>query len=400
MKNIIVILALGLFAFQANAQLKVISNGKVGIAGITNPQFECEVDGRLKVHGNELEVGSSVSTGAVAIKLGGGRATDGPANFDLVSDVSAFPNFGFRFNRATGGSTTMTHNGTAPFQIRALDAADILFLTNGNLVMNVDQSEQVGIGIGNPQSLLHVNGDIRHAGALISSDKRLKKDINKFDGGLAQVLKIQPYTYYYNGKGGIKSDELQYGVIAQEMQELLPEMVSSYEFQDFETTDEVHRAISTEEYLSVNTSAITYMLVNSIKEQQEIIEAKEERIADLETKFDELAALVSTLQKGGIAGTNVVNVDIHGSDLAVLEQNAPNPFNGQTTINYEIPTTSDKAQIVIYDENGRTVKSVQISHVGAGTLNVNAHDMPSGNYSYRLIVDGKQVATKKMVMAR
>ena len=399
MKNILIILVLGFLSFQMNAQIKVISNGKVGLAGITNPQFEAEVDGRFRVHGNELEVGSSTGAGAISIKLGGGRSADGPANFDLISDASAFPNFGFRFNRATGGSTTLTHNGTAPFQIRALDAADILFLTNGNLVMNVDQSEQVGIGIGNPQSLLHVNGDIQHAGALISSDRRLKKDINAFEAGLEQVLQIQPYSYYYNGKGGIKSDKLQFGVIAQEMQEVLPEMVSTYEYQAFETTDEVHKSVSSDEYLNVNTNAITYMLVNAIQEQQELIDARDERIADLEAQFAELAEVVQSIQKGTQIGSTT-DIELNGSDLASLNQNVPNPFNGQTQISYTLPLDAQNAQIVIFDNSGRRIKSVVLDHVGEGTLNINANDMPQGNYSYQLVVDGQLVSTKKMVMSR
>ena len=399
MKNILIILALGLFSLQGFSQIKVISNGKVGIAGITNPSFECEVDGRLRVHGAQLDLGSDAGGSGVAMNVGGGRTADGPASLDLVSDASAFPNFGFRFTRATGGSTTMTHRGTSPFQIRAQEAADILFLTNGNLVMNVDASEQVGIGIGNPQSLLHVNGDIQHAGALISSDKRLKRDINEFEGGLEKVLQIQPYTYFYNGKGGIKSDKLQFGVIAQEMQEVMPSMVDTYEFQDFETTDKSHNAVSTEEYLNVNTSAITYMLVNAIQEQQDIINAKDERISDLEAKFEELSEIVSSLQNT-IVSNNTTNVNLAGSDLAELGQNVPNPFNGNTQINYTIPQGTQDAQIVIYNTNGQLVKVVSIDHEGAGTLNVNATEMPSGNYSYQLKVDGRSVETKQMVMSR
>ena len=401
MKNILIVLALGLFSFQGYSQIKVISNGKVGLAGITNPVFEAEVDGRMKVHGSTLEVGSSSGAGTIAINLGGGRTAAGPATFDLINDGpgGSFTNFGFRFSRATSGSTTATHRGTAPFQFRAQEAADILFLTSGNLVMNVDASEQVGIGIGNPQSLLHVNGDIRHAGALISSDRRLKRDINEFEGGLDQIMQIQPYTYFYNGEGGIKSDELQFGVIAQEVQEVLPSMVSSYEFQEFETTDKSHKAISSEEYLSVNTGAMTYMLVNAIQEQQDIIEEREERIEELEARFEDLSAIVSELQNS-LSQSHTTNVDLSGSSLAELGQNVPNPFNGNTQINYTIPEGTQDAQIVIYNNNGQLIKVISIDHEGVGTLNVNATDMPSGNYSYQLKVDGRNVETKQMIMSR
>ena len=46
------------------------------------------------------------------------------------------------------------------------------------------------------------------------------------------------------------------------------------------------------------------------------------------------------------------------------------------------------------------IKTVNIEHRGEGTLRVNAVDIPSGTYTYDLVVDGRKVGTKKMVLAK
>jgi Mg2+ and Co2+ transporter CorA len=58
------------------------------------------------------------------------------------------------------------------------------------------------------------------------------------------------------------------GVAAQELQMIAPYMVGTY------TKDE-------EEYLNVNNSAMTYMLINAIKEQQQMIEELKKEVESL-----------------------------------------------------------------------------------------------------------------------
>jgi len=85
---------------------------------------------------------------------------------------------------------------------------------------------------------------------------------------------------------------------------------------------------------------------------------------------------------------------------ASLEQNTPNPFINTTTINYTLPKTFTTAQILISDKNGKVLKQVNVSGTGKGTLNVKAATLSSGTYDYSLIVDGRVVSTKQMLLAR
>ena len=50
------------------------------------------------------------------------------------------------------------------------------------------------------------------------------------------------------------------------------------------------------------------------------------------------------------------SVNISG---ASLEQNAPNPFNSNTVIRYNVPASASAAQIVVTNTNGNTVKHLR-----------------------------------------
>ena len=58
------------------------------------------------------------------------------------------------------------------------------------------------------------------------------------------------------------------------------------------------------------------------------------------------------------------------------------------------------AQIIITDYSGKVLKQINVSSAGKGMLNVNAATLASGAYNYSLIVDGKLIDTKKMVLAK
>ena len=105
----------------------------------------------------------------------------------------------------------------------------------------------------------------------IASDLRLKQDINPYTQGLQQLMQINPVTYHYNEKSGFDTKPEYVGIIAQDLQKIAPYMVSTVKRKDAD-------------YLGVDNGAMTYMLINAVKEQQEIIEALKKRIEVLERK--------------------------------------------------------------------------------------------------------------------
>jgi hypothetical protein len=89
-----------------------------------------------------------------------------------------------------------------------------------------------------------------------SSDRRLKKDITDYTDGLQTLLQIRPVRYYYTEASGLPSNTEYIGVVAQELQKIAPYMVFS----------------SDDNFLKVDFSATTYMLINATKQRQEVIE--------------------------------------------------------------------------------------------------------------------------------
>jgi hypothetical protein len=137
---------------------------------------------------------------------------------------------------------------------------------NGYERMRIDPDGYVGIGKNNPSHLLHLGSDdAAKPGSntwTIASDRRLKKDIKPFTDGLAVINKVNPVWFKYNGKGGLPDDGKNYaGIIAQEIKEIAPYMIDT--FIDSETKTE---------YFNYNGNAMTYLLVNAVKEQQSQIQ--------------------------------------------------------------------------------------------------------------------------------
>lgn len=87
-------------------------------------------------------------------------AANDVALFDLTSDYTNFPDFGFRFLRDGSGNTVMQHKGTGSLSINTIEAAPIGFATTSTVRMSITAAGNVGIGTTNPNSLLSVNGKV------------------------------------------------------------------------------------------------------------------------------------------------------------------------------------------------------------------------------------------------
>jgi hypothetical protein len=84
--------------------------------------------------------------------------------------------------------------------------------------------------------------------------------------------------------------------------------------------------------------------------------------------------------------------------MGALSQNNPNPAKGTTRIGYSVPSGANRAQLLLTDKLGRLVKTIPVAPAAAGTAVLNTSLLSSGVYNYSLVVDGKTVETKKMVV--
>ncbi|MFA7123642.1 MAG: S8 family serine peptidase [Candidatus Delongbacteria bacterium] len=84
-----------------------------------------------------------------------------------------------------------------------------------------------------------------------------------------------------------------------------------------------------------------------------------------------------------------------------LEQNYPNPFNPETNISYSINEKSD-VELTVFNMKGAAVATLvkKTQDKGNYTMNFNAVDLNSGLYFYKLKINDKFVATKKMLLIK
>lgn len=174
------------------------------------------------------------------------------------------------------------------------------FYTNSTKRMVILNGGNVGIGMSSPAFKLEVNGTAAKPGGgswTATSDSRLKQNIRPYTDGLNTLLRINPVTYHYNEKSGYDIDAQHIGVIAQELQPIAPYMV----------TESPIKAEDSSPYLTVDNSAMTYMLINAIKEQQEMIDhlnkenaaliAKTDKLEQIEAELLEIKAMLRELSK-------------------------------------------------------------------------------------------------------
>lgn len=122
----------------------------------------------------------------------------------------------------------------------------------------------------------------------VTSDRRLKTDIKPYTNGLSDLMKIKPVWFTYNGQANMPK-ETGVGVIAQELQEVAPYMIKPWTYRDAKGTET--------EYLGVDNGAMTYMLINSVQEQQKLIETQSAENKELKAMILELQQRLEKLEK-------------------------------------------------------------------------------------------------------
>jgi trimeric autotransporter adhesin len=132
----------------------------------------------------------------------------------------------------------------------------------GQLVLYND-----GLAPGTPAGVFDVSG------VYTASDRRLKQDIKPLSAdALSKVLALQPVTYAY-----LNQQQQMPGLIAQEVQKILPELVKSVSAHNGNT-----------DYLTVNYSALTPVIIKAMQEQQSQIDAQKQQIDALMKRLDAL----------------------------------------------------------------------------------------------------------------
>ncbi len=236
------------------------------------------------------------------------------------------------------------------------------------------------------------------------SDARFKKNIKENVPGLAFINQLHAITYTIdvtnlrNFLGEDRQDEttaegktvreknpeaealiqkgiqekekiIRTGFVAQEVEEAAKKM--GYDFSGVDKPANEHTPYG------LRYSEFVVPLVKAVQELSQ-------ENNDLKKRIEKLEAMMNRRQSS-------LNVS-----SAALEQNLPNPFTNSTTIHYTLPEKFSSARIIITDKSGKSLKELNVSGSGKGSINVNAAMLSSGAYQYSLYIDGRLIDTKQM----
>jgi hypothetical protein len=182
------------------------STGSLSLSGDLSAKSNSNTVGNLFTTGGNIGIGTSSPVNILSIKGTGGTT----ATLSFYNSGNPVPYVGLGYDQTSDG-LAFYYNAASP----------VLNSTG----MFINRSGNIGIGTTSPEYKLHVAGNIYSSGELISfSDKTLKKDIFTITDALEKVKNLRG-VYYTNTETNDKG----VGLIAQEVQEILPEVVKSGE---------------------------------------------------------------------------------------------------------------------------------------------------------------------------
>jgi len=133
---------------------------------------------------------------------------------------------------------------------------------------------------------VYADGNLAYTGNLINaSDRKLKSNNQNLSGILPKLMRLQPKSYNFKTdeyKHMNLADGLHFGVIAQELEKEFPELVIDA-VNPGEIDEEGNPKGNEVHYKGVNSIELIPLLLQGMKEQQEIIENLQKRIEKLET---------------------------------------------------------------------------------------------------------------------
>jgi hypothetical protein len=211
------------------------------------------------------------------------------------------------------------------------------------------------------------------------SDQGIKINVESYSGGLNAVMALQPKTYNFDPEALASADPetLNYGFIAQDVQQVLPDLV--VEVMAPLVRDEEGELIATEDtYLGIRYTDLIPVLVSAIQEQQAQIESLAAQVA--------ACCTIDADNRSTAPQVNDIHIQQFGNRL---EQNSPNPFETTTRISFNLAADC-RARVCIYNSSGQLLDCLMDEFKNAGTHNLewNTSGLASGIYFYTLEIDG------------
>lgn len=272
---------------------------------------------------------------------------------------------------------------------------------NGAGVYGSTSAEENGINTGGRYAGFF-HGNVYTTGTLTAnavttlSDSRVKRNIQSVtvnDSPLGNLMDMNVVEYNYidieaeiaastensdtisatrtiqTSELSLNEDEKHYGLIAQELQKIYPNLVKE----------------GRGGYLTINYIEIIPLLISSIQE--------------LKAEVDDLRGFGSPIKKSASRSSEEVVTSIDAV-VTTLYQNQPNPFSECTLIRCDISEDVETANLYIYNMNGDQIAEYPIANRGEASITIDGGSLNAGMYLYALIADGKVVDTKRMILTK
>jgi hypothetical protein len=240
--------------WSVNSNTLDYAGGNIGI-GTTTPSS------LLSVLGGNIEIGSGQNIG-YAVSIGSGQ-------FTYQSHTLGCYAIGWYLDSSFTSADSGYISGFGGLK----------FFTGNNPIMTIGNNGLVGIATTTPQYVLDVAGYIHTPySVVVSSDRRLKKDIATLPDALDDLTKLRGVTFHWIDP--TKGIQLQYGVIAQEVEAIYPDLV---------ITDK-------DGIKSVNYNGFVAPLIESVKELKCDSDQKDQEIASLKQGNAELEKRLAAIE--------------------------------------------------------------------------------------------------------
>ncbi|MFM7709785.1 MAG: tail fiber domain-containing protein [Ferruginibacter sp.] len=281
--------------------------------------------------------------------------------------------------------------------------ADVLAnnLSNATAIGNgaiVDFSNKVVIG---NTAVTSIGGQV---GWMVFSDGRIKKNIKTDIPGLSFINLLKPVSYNYDikkqhtlegridntdnyeGKDDIEKIVFS-GFIAQEVEEAAKKI--GYTFSGIDKSGKI---------MGLRYSDFVVPVVKSVQELAAENEKQEKKIDELSKENQLLKEKIEKIESLLSKSSANIPVESFKKQSSTLEQNVPNPSNGSTSIGFNLTEKNSIAYINIYAQSGALAKTFKINGEGQNSITINRNELAAGVYNYVLVVNGKPIDNKKMII--
>lgn len=194
-------------AISFTERMRITSGGNVGIGASTSPTYLLEV---------------STAGGSQRIRVGTLQNNNNSATFEAITTANNTTASAAFFRANAGGSASI---GVTTYNKSGGDSGNFANLSSQANTISIQLTpggnSLFGTETDNGERV-YVSGSIRATGSITAnSDARLKKNIERIENALEKVGQISGYTY-----NTIYDEDRHAGVIAQEIDKVLPEIVN------------------------------------------------------------------------------------------------------------------------------------------------------------------------------